>query len=62
MMNDKLNDFVKSMGALTEMWTMTYQNFIKQGYSVENALTHTREFMAAFLIGIMSKGEQEENK
>lgn len=62
MMNDKLNDFVKSMGALTEVWTVTYQGFLKQGYSVTDSLAHTREFMAAFLISIMSKGDQEEKK
>ena len=60
-MNDNLKEFIKGMGALTEMWTVTYRGFINQGYSVSDALTHTREFTAALITAMMTtQGKKEE--
>lgn len=60
-MNNKLEEFIKGMGALTEMWTVTYQGFLNQGYSVTDALTHTREFTTA-MIGAMMMAAGQDNK
>ena len=61
-MNNKLTEFIKGIGALTEMWTVTYQGFVKQGYSPTDALTHTREFTAAMMTAMMSKTDKNEDK
>ena len=63
-MTNKFKEFINAMGALTEVWTLVYKNFIKQGYSVPDALTHTREFTAALMIATMAQGGKntEENK
>ena len=47
MNNDKVKEFIKGIGALVEMWTVIYRQFIDHGYSQKDALTHTEAFMRA---------------
>ena len=58
-MNEKLKNFIAGIGAMTEVWTMTYKNFIEHGYTSTEALTHTREFMSALIHSIMVYGKEE---
>ena len=63
-MPEKLKELINAVGVMTELWTMTYKNFIDHGYSNTEALTHTREFMAAFMIatvGQAAKNKEENN-
>lgn len=60
-MNNKLEEFIKGMGALTEIWTVTYRGFLNQGYSVSDALIHTREFTAALMTSLMGQGKKEDD-
>lgn len=59
-MNEHLKSFLNGIGALTEIWTVVYKNFIKQGYGVQDSLTHTREFMAALMISTMNRNNDKE--
>lgn len=43
-MNEKLKEFLLGIGAMTEMWMITYNNFRKQGLSHSDALEHTTAF------------------
>ena len=62
-MPEQLKELIKAIGIMTELWSMTYKNFIDHGYSNAEALTHTREFMAAFMIATMNQPNKnkEEN-
>lgn len=61
-MNNKLEEFIKGMGALTEMWTVTYRGFLNQGYSAPDALTHTREFTMAMMAAMIMSGGQDKKE
>lgn len=59
-MNEGLKAFVSSLGILCETWTLTYNKFIEQGYSVKEAMTHTQAFMTAFLTATTANGGKNE--
>jgi hypothetical protein len=48
-MNEQLNTFLTSIGALCETWTVVYQSFLNQGLSHSDAMAHTQGFMTAFI-------------
>lgn len=43
-MNEKLKEFLMGIGAMTELWMVTYNNFRKQGLGHTEALEHTTAF------------------
>lgn len=53
-MNDKLQSFITSLGAMCEIWTLTYKSFITQGMDKKEALTHTQSFMTSFMNTIVN--------
>lgn len=55
-MNDKVKEFINNMGVLCETWYVTYNNFVQLGLDHKTALEHTKEFMAAFMEGIVKNG------
>lgn len=56
MNNEKVMELITAIGALSELWTVTYNNFIKQGYSKLDARVHTKDFMSALIHEIMTCG------
>lgn len=44
-MNPEIQKLIDGIGAFTEMWHVAYQNFIKLGYSTNDALVHTSAFV-----------------
>lgn len=61
-MNGKLKDFINGIGAIVEMWTVVYGQFINHGYSPKDALAHTESFIRATIVplaGLQNKGEEE---
>lgn len=54
--NEKVTELITAVGALSELWTVTYNNFIKQGYSKLDARVHTKDFMSALIHEIMTCG------
>lgn len=49
MNNDKLNELLQGLGAMSEFWIITYESFKKHGLSDSEALTHTQAFMSIML-------------
>ena len=55
-MNEKVLEFIQGLGALTEIWLVTYTNFKKQNLSDAEAFAHTREFMKVMMSTITDLG------
>lgn len=56
MNNEKVMELITAVGALGELWGVTYNNFLKQGFNKMEALAHTKEFMSALIHEIMICG------
>lgn len=56
-MNEKVQQLILAVGALCELWTVTYKNFISQGLGHKEALEHTSEFMKMIVSGFEKKGD-----
>ena len=52
-MNDEMKLFMNNFGALCETWTLTYNNFLKQGMTAKDAMTHTQGFMTSLMTASM---------
>lgn len=59
-MNEQVQQLILAMGAYSELWMVTYNNFIKQGLAHKDALEHTSEFMKMFLQAMMEHEEHKE--
>lgn len=46
MNNEQVNQLIQGIGMMTELWSITYQGFIKQGMSAEEAIMHTKALMS----------------
>lgn len=49
MNNDKLSEFINAIGMMTEIWSVTYRGFKKQGLNDSEALMHTTGLMKALI-------------
>lgn len=61
-MNDAsgtLNEFIKSIGMLTEVWVIIYNGFKRQGMHDSDALKHTEAFMSAAMNTIFKSPNKE---
>lgn len=63
-MNEKqIREVILAIGAMTEMWSVAYNNFLKQGYSPEDARLHTESLMRVVMTmnggSRQQKGEEE---
>ena len=56
MNNEKVTELLTAIGALNELWGVTYNNFLKQGYNKTDARMHTKEFMSVLVHEIMTYG------
>lgn len=61
-MNGTLKDFLLGLGALTEMWMITYNNFRNQGLGHAEAIEHTTAFTKVMLkyCGDLNISKQED--
>lgn len=48
-MNEKLKEFLVGIGAMTELWMITYNSFKNQGLSHSDSLEHTGAFMKSII-------------
>lgn len=55
-MNNKLNSYIESLGALCETWTIVYKNFLALNMDAKEALVHTQGFMTAFISAASTDG------
>lgn len=56
MNNEQLKQFIQGIGMMTELHMITYQNFLAQKMTGEEALKHTKAFMAVMLETFMKSG------
>lgn len=61
MNGDKMKEFLTGVGLMTELWMITYNGFKKQGLPDQDALAHTKAFMAMTIESMMT-GSQEDTK
>ncbi len=62
MTNDQINQIIQGVGVMTEMYTITYQSFKKQGLSDKEAIKHAKAFMSVMMdsiVGNDSKSTQQ---
>lgn len=59
MNNNQLDDLIKGMGMMCELWTIVYQNFKAQKITEEEALKHTGAFMAIMLKSFIGNSSEE---
>ena len=57
--NNQLNELMTGIGLVTELWTITYLGFTKQGLSAPDALMHTKAFMSVIIEDIMGLNNKE---
>lgn len=55
-MNEKAKELITAIGALGELWTITYNGFLKQGMNKTDARVHTKDFMSCLMHEIMIYG------
>lgn len=56
-MNSNLDDFIRGIGLMVEMWVVTYNSFIKTGLSESDAMKHTKAFMELVIDSNLAKQE-----
>ena len=63
-MNDALgtlNEFIKGIGMLSEIWMIAYNGFKRQGMSDSDALKHTEAFMSVAMSTILKSPNKEDS-
>ena len=56
-----LNEFIQGMGALCEIWMLTYSSFKKQNLNDAEAMEHTKAFMSVMMHETMHGGSEKES-
>lgn len=54
-MNEQVQQIIAAVGALSELWAVTYRNFVGQGFGHKEALEHTSAFMKVFIASVMGQ-------
>lgn len=55
-----LNELIKGIGMITELWMITYGSFKKQKLSDKEAMDHTREFMSIMVNEIFNGSKERD--
>lgn len=53
MNNDVVNQLIQGIGVMAELWTITFRSFISQGFTVSDAMLHTKAFMSVIIENTM---------
>lgn len=61
-MNNKVQEFIRGIGTMCEMWTIIYQSFLSQGMTDADALKHTQAFLTATLNSNITGKDTSEQK
>lgn len=63
MNNDQVKQIIQGIGVMTELWSITYNGFVQQGLSPQDAIVHTKGFMSVMLglfLNADGSGEEKE--
>lgn len=53
MQNDQVNEIIQGIGAMSELWMITFRQFKKYNMSDDEALQHTKAFMSIIVGSII---------
>lgn len=53
MNNDAVNQLIQGIGVMAELWTITFRSFINQGFTISDAMLHTKAFMSVIIENTM---------
>ena len=53
-----LNELIKSMGIMSELWMIAYNSFRNMNLSDEEAMKHTKAYMSAIMHEAMTSGKE----
>lgn len=56
MNNEQVNQLIQGIGAMTELWMITYQGFKRQGLNDEDSVMHTKAIMSIMMESFMEAG------
>ena len=56
MNNNYINELVQSIGAISELWAITYYSFLKEGMESSIAISNTKAFME-IVLSVFVKGD-----
>lgn len=56
-MDSGFTNFMNNIGIMCETWWVTYKKFITMGLSHDDAIAHTKEFMAMMLAALPNNGD-----
>lgn len=57
-MKKQLSEFINAVGAITEIWGISYKSFIGQGLTEEQAIANTQAFVQTLMMTMLeNKGE-----
>ena len=56
-----LNELIKSIGIMSELWMIAYNSFRNMKLSDEEAMKHTKAYMSAIIHEAMSSGKEKPN-
>ena len=56
-MNEQVQQLLLAVGACSELWLVTYKNFLNQGLAHKDAMEHTSEFMKVLIKTMMEHKE-----
>lgn len=59
MTNDQINQIIQGIGLMTEMYTITYQSFKKQGLSDKEAIIHTKAFISVMINSVLGSDNKD---
>lgn len=58
MKNEQLENLVNGIGALTEIWMVTYANFKNQKMTDDDAIKHTKAMMETIMASLMNNEKE----
>ena len=61
MNNDQITNLIQGIGTMTELYMITYQNFRKISSNEDEAMRHTKNFMAAMMGSFMDSANGGQN-
>lgn len=59
--SNMLNELIKTIGMMSELWMITYNSFKNMKLSDEEAMEHTKAFMSAIMHEVMFSGKEKPN-
>ena len=57
--SNMLNELIKTIGMMSELWMITYNSFKNMKLSDEEAMNHTKAYMSVIMHEAMTSGKEK---